>query len=260
METGEKFKKAVIGGFDKTDVMNYFEKTQKKHREEIQALKNELNRQGGRIQSLQDQCGEQSETISDLKVQLSAAEENGEALSLSNSALQKKNEALQRELSAQKAVGTELQMKKNVLEENLRQETEKNAELKAELDDLTARFAERTGIEIGELLIEAKVNARKIIEKPKADAEQIRTEIGGECGEAEKRFSGLNDQLGSVEEHFRAVSEETIAGLEAVRKELSEVQISIAFRSDEMEKKTKALNADQSMIPEPENFFKKENG
>ena len=243
----------MIGGFDKTDVMNYFEKTQKKHREEIQALKNELNRQGGRIQSLQDQCGEQSETISDLKVQLSAAEENGEALSLSNS-------ALQRELSAQKAVGTELQMKKNVLEENLRQETAKNAELKAELDDLTARFAERTGIEIGEQLIEAKVNARKIIEKAKADAEQIRTEIGGECGEAEKRFLGLNDQLGSVEEHFRAVSEETIAGLEAVRKELSEVQTSIAFRSDEMEKKTKALNADQSMIPEPENFFKKENG
>ncbi len=50
------------------------------------------------------------------------------------------------------------------------------------------------------------------------------------------------------------------AGLEAVRKELSEIQTSIAFRSDEMEKKTKALNADQSMIPEPENFFKKENG
>ncbi len=257
MEAGERFKKAIVGGFDKTDVMNYFEKTQKKHKEEVAALKNELTAQGQKLELLQDQSSEQSDTISDLTGELESLHRESENLSEENAALIKKNEELQRELSAQKALNTELQMKKNVLEENLKRESSLNTELKTELDDLTMRFAERTGIEIGELLIEAKVNAKKIIEKAKADAEKIRTDIGGECLEAEKRFEGLNEQLGGVEEHFRSVSEETIAELEEVRRELSGIQAEIVNRSDQMKTETEKLNADQSMIPQPEAYLKK---
>ena len=42
LESGERFKKAVIGGFDKADVMNYFEKMQKRHWEETASLKAEI--------------------------------------------------------------------------------------------------------------------------------------------------------------------------------------------------------------------------
>ena len=173
--------------------MNYFEKTQKKHREEMTALKTELAAVRQQQSALQDQCDDQSETIGQLTLQLRESGEQAEHLNSQLETLRKKNEELQRELSAQKALNTQLQMKKNVLEENLRQETTKNEELQNELADLTARFAERTGIEIGELLIQAKINARKIVEKAKADAEEIRTNITSQCGEAKTRFSGLSD-------------------------------------------------------------------
>ncbi len=256
MESAELFKKAVIGGFDKTDVMNYFEKTQKKHREEMTALKTELAAVRQQQSSLQDQCDDQSETIGQLTLQLRESGEQAEHLNSQLETLRKKNEELQRELSAQKALNTQLQMKKNVLEENLRQETTKNEELQNELADLTARFAERTGIEIGELLIQAKINARKIVEKAKVDAEEIRTNITSQCGEAKTRFSGLSDQLSGVEENFRTVSEETIREIELVRQQLSAIQGDLDNRSEEAKEATRALNADQSMIPAPEDYVK----
>lgn len=256
MESAELFKKAVIGGFDKTDVMNYFEKTQKKHREEISSLKSELAAVRKQESTLQDQCDDQSETIGQLTLQLREAQEETVQLSGKLKILRKKNEELQRELSAQKALNTQLQMKKNVLEENLRQETTKNEELQNELADITARFAERTGIEIGELLIQAKINARKIVEKAKADAEEIRTNITSQCGQAKTRFSGLSDQLGGVEENFRAVSEETIQEIEQVRQQLAAIQGELDNHSEEAREATRALNADQSMIPDAEDYVK----
>lgn len=256
MESAELFKKAVIGGFDKTDVMNYFEKTQKKHREEVTALKSELAAVRQQESALQDQCDDQSETIGQLTLQLREMGEETEQISGQLDLLRKKNEELQRELSAQKALNTQLQMKKNVLEENLRQETTKNEELQNELADITARFAERTGIEIGELLIQAKINARKIVEKAKADAEEIRTNITSQCGEAKNRFSGLSDQLGGVEENFRAVSEETIQEIEQVRQQLAAIQGELDNHSEEAKEATRILNADQSMIPAAEDYVK----
>ncbi len=256
MESAELFKKAVIGGFDKTDVMNYFEKTQKKHREEIAALKSELTAVRQQESVLQDQCDDQSETIGQLTLQLREMDEETGELSGQLDILRKKNEELQRELSAQKALNTQLQMKKNVLEENLRQEKAKNEELQNELADITARFAERTGIEIGELLIQAKINARKIVEKAKADAEEIRTNIASQCGEAKNRFTGLSDQLGGVEENFRAVSEETVQEIEQVRQQLAAIQGELDNQSEEAKEATRMLNADQSMIPAAEDYVK----
>ena len=136
-----------------------------------------------------------------------------------------------------------------MLEENVKTLTAKNQQVESELADVTARFAERTGIEIGELLIEAKINARKIIEKAKSEAEQIRDEYSRQCGEAETRFSGLNEQLTGVEEHFRVVSAEAIAELERVRSELTNIQEGFVSQSEQAKAETKALNADQTMMP-----------
>ena len=249
MESGEKFKKAVIGGFDKADVMNYFEKMQKKHREETAALKEELSQLRKSVSTLQNQCSDQSDTIEELTSALSENRAALEEQDKSREALQKKSEDLQRELSAQKALNTVLQMKKYVLEENVKSLTAKKQQLESELADVNARFAERTGIEIGELLIEAKINARQIIEKAKSEAEQIRDEYSRQCGEAETRFSGLSEQLTGVEEHFRIVSEEAIAELERVRSELSCIQAGFVSQSEQARAETKALNADQTMMP-----------
>ena len=66
MESGERFKKAVIGGFDKADVMNYFEKMQKRHREETAALKAEAAALRQSESGLRDKCGDQADTIAEL--------------------------------------------------------------------------------------------------------------------------------------------------------------------------------------------------
>ena len=149
--------------------------------------------------------------------------------------IRKKAEELQRELSSQKALGTELQMKKNVLEENLRSETAKNGELSAQLSELSARFAERTGIEIGDLLIEAKVSARKIVEKARADADGMREEIAGQCGEAREHFAALGSQLEEAEGHFRALSEETLRAFEELREEVAGIRARLVPKGPEQE-------------------------
>ena len=141
-------------------------------------------------------------------------------------ALRKKAEELQRELSSQKALGTELQMKKNVLEENLRSETAKNGELSAQLSELSARFAERTGIEIG---------ARKIVEKARADADGMREEIAGQCGEAREHFAALGSQLEEAEGHFRALSEETLRAFEELREEVAGIRARLVPKGPEQE-------------------------
>lgn len=230
LESGERFKKAVIGGFDKADVMNYFEKMQKRHREETASLKEEVASLRQSESSLRDQCGDQADTITELTRDLQEARESAGRMEAELSALRKKAEELQRELSSQKALGTELQMKKNVLEENLRSETAKNGELSAQLSELSARFAERTGIEIGDLLIEAKVSARKIVEKAKADADGMREEIAGQCGEAREHFAALGQQLTGVEDHFRQVSEETLKGIGEVRREIEKIESGLSPR------------------------------
>ena len=224
LESGERFKKAVIGGFDKADVMNYFEKMQKRHREETASLKAEIASLRSSESQFREQAGDQADTIADLTRELEAARNTMSQTEEELTTLRKKAEELQRELSSQKALNTELQMKKNVLEENLRGETAKNEALSTQLSELSTRLAERTGIEIGELLIEAKVSARKIVEKAKADAEEVRSELDSQRGEARDHFTALGEKLSGVEDHFKQVSEETLRGIGEVRRELEGIQ------------------------------------
>lgn len=235
LESGERFKKAVIGGFDKADVMYYFEKMQKRHREETAALKAETAALRQSESGLRDKCGDQADTIAELNRELEslqasqkAAEEALAALRQKTegelSSLRQKAEELQHELSSQKALNTELQMKKNVLEENLRAETAKNGALSSRVSELSERLSERNGIEIGDLLVEAKVSARRIVEQAKADAAALREDLRRQCGEAEAHLDGLGARLEEAEGHFRTLSEEALRAFDEVREELSGIR------------------------------------
>ena len=140
-------------------------------------------------------------------------------------------------------------MKKNVLEENVKTLTQKNQELESDLSEIKTRYQERTGIDIGELLIEAKINAKKLIDKAKTEANQIRSEISSECGETESRLNDLNERLISVESQFKSVSAEAIGELARVRNELSAVQETFMTRSEQVDAEARALSADNSMMP-----------
>ena len=231
MESAEIFKRVIFGGFDRNDVINYFEKFQKQHKDEVTALKEELLSVRQHESILQDQNESQTEKIEQLTAQMQAMQETLSQQQDELAAQRKKSEDLQRELSSQKALNTQLQMKNNVLEENLKQETTQAEELKKEneslqnqLSDITVRFQERTGIEIGELLIQAKIDANKIIQKANMDAQQIQVEVSKEYDHIKEQFVQLGGQLGEVEENFRAVSEMTLERIEQVRHQLSGVE------------------------------------
>ena len=228
MESGERFKKAVIGGFDKADVMNYFEKMQKRHREETAALKAEAAALRQSESGLRDKCGDQADTIAELSRDLENLRAGRQAAAEELSALRKRAEELQHELSSQKALNTELQMKKNVLEENLRAETAKNGVLSAKVTDLSDRLSERNGIEIGDLLIEAKVSARRIVDQAKADAAALQEDLRRQCGETEAHLDGLGARLEEAEGHFRALSAEALRAFDEVREELSGIRGSLS--------------------------------
>ena len=88
--------------------MNYFEKMQKRHREETASLKAEVSALRQSESGLRDRCGDQADTIAELTRDLQEARESAGRMEQELTALRKKAEELQRELSSQKALGTEL--------------------------------------------------------------------------------------------------------------------------------------------------------
>ena len=79
--------------------MNYFEKMQKRHREETASLKAEVSALRQSESGLRDRCGDQADTIAELTRDLQEARESAGRMEQELTALRKKAEELQRELS-----------------------------------------------------------------------------------------------------------------------------------------------------------------
>ena len=88
--------------FDRNDVINYFEKFQKQHKDEVTALKEELLSVRQHESILQDQNESQTEKIEQLTAQMQAMQETLSQQQDELAAQRKKSEDLQRELSSQR--------------------------------------------------------------------------------------------------------------------------------------------------------------
>ena len=194
MEYGEKFKKSVFGGFDRQDVLRCLEEMQQQSHAEIEKLREEAASLQQQRDMLQRTISEQTDQLREQAAALAAAEEQIAVLTEAKKQSESRCEALQRELSAQKALNTELLMKKNVLEENCRRLTAQNEELTAKNQELAGQIDERAALALGELMVEAKVNANRIEERARQRAAESDAVVTARCEGVDMRLAELQSR------------------------------------------------------------------
>lgn len=222
MEYGEKFKKSMFGGFDRQDVLRCLEEMQKQSNAELQRLTASLDALTRQQEDLQARFDAQSEELRLKAAALAAAETE---LAAKEKALQHSEacrDELQREMSAQKALGSELLMKKNVLEENCRTLTDEIENLKAKNQALAQQIDDRASLAIGELMVEAKVNANHILTRAQERADQSDAVIRAQCEGADMRLSELQARLAKVIENFQKVAAAAVQNIEQITGEIDQ--------------------------------------
>lgn len=227
MEYGEKFKKSLVGGFDRQDVLNCLQELNTRHERELAALQKELTGYKTANEQLKQEREEQTTilterdtTIASVQGRLAAEQEQTEHLSTqlekTRDQLEQQTalaENLQRELTSQRATNSELLMKKNVLTENVKQLTE-------QLETLQRKQEDRASFEIGEMLIEAKITADGMISRANDRATKVLELIHSQAEGAEMRITGLQQKLAETVEGFKRISVGFVRSVEEVHREL----------------------------------------
>ena len=222
MEYGEKFKKSMFGGFDRQDVLRCLEEMQRQSSAELQRLTAALDSLTRQQQDLQNRFDSQGEELRQKTAALAAAEAELAAKEDALRRCEDYRDELQREMSAQKALGSELLMKKNVLEENCRALTDEIEELQTKNQALSQQIDDRASLAIGELMVEAKVNANHIITRAQERADQSDAVIRAQCEGADMRLSELQSRLIKVVDNFQKVAAAAAQNIEQITGELDQ--------------------------------------
>ncbi|MDD6033123.1 MAG: hypothetical protein PUC47_06505 [Oscillospiraceae bacterium] len=220
MEYGEKFKKSVFGGFDRQDVLRCLEEMQQQSHAEIEKLREESASLQQQRDMLQRTVSEQTDQLREQAAALAAAEEQITVLTEARKQAESRCEALQRELSAQKALNTELLMKKNVLEENCRRLTAQNEELTAKNQELAGQIDERAALALGELMVEAKVNANRIEERARQRAADSDAVVTARCEGVDMRLTELQSRLERAAESFQQMCAAAVQNIRQISSEV----------------------------------------
>lgn len=222
MEYGEKFKKSVFGGFDRQDVLRCLEEMQQQSHAEIEKLREEAASLQQQRDMLQRTISEQTDQLREQAAALAAAEEQIAVLTETKKQAESRCEALQRELSAQKALNTELLMKKNVLEENCRRLTAQNEELTAKNQELAGQIDERAALALGELMVEAKVNANRIEERARQRAAESDAVVTARCEGVDMRLAELQSRLERAAGSFQQMCAAAVQSIRQISGEVDQ--------------------------------------
>jgi len=215
MEYGEKFKKSLFGGFSRQDVLRCMEEMQRQNHAEQEKLRLELDAVRQERDALRRRTGEQEVQLREQAETIARTEETVLSLTSACEAAAERCETLQREVSSQKAVSSELLMKKNVLEENCRR-------LTARVQELEAKGTEEATLALGELMVEARVNAAHIEEAARQRAARSDAETAAKCAETARRIGEVESRIGSVIEQLRSFCEAAQADMHRLNQQLEE--------------------------------------
>lgn len=211
MEYGDKFKKAVFGGFDRDDVIRCFEEMNARNTEELENTRKELAREKAARQELEGKYAEASSQLTQCREQLKAV--SGE-----NEERKTRLEAMQKEMQSLKALNSELSVKRGILEEN-------NRTMKKRIQELEdQQNSEKASFEIGEMMLEAKKTADHIIGKANDRAVLIRETAAREAKKAAEKLSGVRQQLSQAGENFRKYSVDVLRSLQDLDQQLEHSQ------------------------------------
>lgn len=223
MEYGDKFKKAVFGGFDREDVIRCFEEMNARNTEELEAVKKELAKEKSARQDIESKYQEASQQLSQCREQL-------DTVSQENEERKTRQEAMQKEMQSLKALNSELSVKRGILEEN-------NRSMKKKIEELeNQQNAEKVSFEIGEMMLEAKKTADHIIGRANDKAVQIRETAAQEAKKAAEKLSGVRGQLAQAGENFRKYSADVLQGLKDLDQQLEHSQDELTQEKEEPQK------------------------
>lgn len=197
MANGEKFKKSLFGGFDRKDVIRCLEEMQQQNHAEVEQLRLELEALRQERDTLRRRSNEQEILLTDRTDALEQCEAENAAMREALEKAESRVEGLQKELSSQKAINSELLMKKSVLEENCRQ-------LTARVQELEEKNPDRAVLALGELLVDAKVTAGRIEEEARQRAAESDAVVAAKCEETDHRIETLKGYVSDAMSALRS--------------------------------------------------------
>ena len=230
MQYGDKFKKSLFGGFNRQDVLKCFEEIDSEHQKALEDVKNiadslqknndrlmaQINSFDAKLEEKDSLCARQSQSI------LALQEENKN--------LNAKIEELQREIATQKAISTKLSMSGRILEAN-------NKTLKSKIEEYNSGTTP-TATEVGEVMVEAKATANRIVARAKERSAQIEKTIKTETEQSEKGFDKASEKLETAITSFKNLSTSVVKNMEQLHRNLKIAKSNITGDDFREEKKS----------------------
>ena len=203
--------RSAIGGFNRQDVMDYIEKTQKEAAENAAALEKQLDQVrrelaelGNELDGLAAQRDTLTEQLEEVTGRCETARANWESHAAMNETL--RGDVSQRDTAIRELTGENQELFRRVqaLEEELnglRQEKEKVAQLELEAhkrgEEVIADAHARSEL----ILSDARREADTIREQADAAAAQLRRETAEQLQSAVDQYHGLVSSFGSIADH-----------------------------------------------------------
>ena len=214
MEYGDKFKKSMFGGFNRQDVLRCFEEMNAQNAEELDALRKKLSEaKGGLAQAQAGNEGLSRENqslardLSETQKKLAEAQGELERLKEAQEALQKENQSL-------RAANSELSVKRGILETN-------NKALKEQVEELEKKVSEeQAGIQISEMMMEAKKTADGILVRANGRAAEQAADMEKESNAFAQRLDQLQEEAVKESESFSRFSGTVLKGLAQLQEAL----------------------------------------
>lgn len=200
MSMEQQFRSAVMGGFNKQDVLAYIEHSVKTHTEELNQLREELERVR--------QEGEDA--------LLQAQKETKAALERAESAEAKAEELAPRAAQMEKSTA-ELEAKRSALaaaERELKELRAKVAELAPKAEGYEAVKDKAAGIEL-----DAHQRAKTVMDEAGRGAEQVRAQTEQWLGKVRESYDRLRAELEATMEHSTREAQRSAQALAAISRE-----------------------------------------
>ncbi len=217
MQYGDKFKKSLFGGFKKKDVLRCFEELDSEHQAELaltaqkmEEVKNELTLTKISLETMTKALADKNEIVN---------EQSREIITLTeqNKTLSETIETLSREILEYKALNTKLSMSQTVLENNLK-ELKKHS---------TEDAFEKAKYEIGEIMMEAKTTADKIVSRAEEKSDILDEKVKVETAKTGVRFDKAREKIENAIESFKSLSTDVVSGMQELNRNLKSARENI---------------------------------
>ena len=213
MSMEQQFRSAVMGGFNKQDVLNYIENSVKTHIEEMNQLREELER----VRQ------ENEEAL------VQARKEGQAALERAEAAEAKVAELAPRAAQMEKSTA-ELEAKRSALaaaEREVKQLHAKLAELTPKAEAYDAVKERTAGIEL-----EAHQRAKAVMDEAKRNAENVRLQTEQWMGKVQGSYDRLRGELEVTMSNTAREMERTVKALSAIGEQFAEHDAAIQAVAD----------------------------